>query len=468
MKTLIFNLMALFAVMAFTSTTALAQATEQEENNIVVLASENNDLTTLVAALKAADLVSTLEGEGPFTVFAPTDDAFRALPPEVFSALLKAENRQALVDILKYHVADGKVAAADVTQGIENATDDTPFMASTMNGDFSASLMDGSVELRDAQGNTAMVTQADVMASNGVIHLIDHVLIPANVDVDALMHGGMDHEKKMDDRMGAMNEEADDMMEEGEEMGDEMLDSTQSMAAEMKGEAREMGNEMREGAREMGNEMREGAREMGNELEEEGQEVANEIERAGEETSQAVQRTTTEVGNDVRREMNTTTDRMSNTTRRGTSNNSIVDVAGQNEDFSTLMSAVETAELSDVLGSESEFTVFAPTNEAFNKLSQGENGSALNSGDKEQLRGILSYHVVASRITAEDLQKAIKANKGYFRIQTIDGNSLIASMKDGQVILTDGNGEMATITSTDVAASNGLIHVIDTVLTPKQ
>lgn len=461
--------MAFLAVMAFNPATVLAQTTDQADKNIVQLASENSDLGTLVAALKAADLVSTLEGDGPYTVFAPTDAAFRALPPEVFSALLKAENRPALVEILKYHVADGKVAAADVTAGIEGASDDEPFMASTLNGDFTANLMDGSVQLTDGKGNTALVTTADVMASNGVIHLIDHVLLPDNVDVDALIMNDMEVSDTMEDRLGAVEDEADDEMMEGEmaaeEMGNEMRETAKEAGNEVSETAQEMGNEARETAQAATNEVRETAREMGNEVEEAGREMANEVERAGEETSQAVQRNTTEVGNDVSREM----DDMGNmTTRKTTYGNTIVDVASGNEDFSTLVTAVQAAELGDLLGSDTEFTVFAPTNDAFDKLPEGTVSDLTQSSNKEKLQGILSYHVVASRITAADLMKAIEANKGYFRIQTLGGGSLIASMQDGNVILTDGNGEMATITATDVAASNGLIHSIDGVLMPKE
>ncbi|NRP11697.1 Immunogenic protein MPB70 [Aliiroseovarius sp. xm-d-517] len=122
---------------------------------------------TLAAALDAADLVETLKGDGPFTVFAPTDEAFAALPEGTVETLLKPENKDQLTAILTYHVVPGKVMSGDVVQ-LTSAT--------TVNGsDVSVKVMDGSVMINDAK-----VTTADVGASNGVIHVIDKVLIPAN------------------------------------------------------------------------------------------------------------------------------------------------------------------------------------------------------------------------------------------------------------------------------------------------
>ena len=464
-------------VMLLMPVTVTAQDDMEQDQTIVQLASENSDLTILVAALNAADLTSTLEGDGPFTVFAPTDEAFRALPEEVFQALLKAENRQALVDILKYHVADGQLASSDVTAAIEGE-DSGEYMAGTLNGNFTASLMDGSVSLTDAKGNNATVTQADIMASNGVIHIIDAVLLPENVDVDALMNGSMDEE--MEPELGEVDN-ANGIRRPADEPTNEMI----AEGEEMRQEAAEMGEEGEQAMTEAGQAIEEGVTEAGEEVYETTQEAGQAIEEgvteAGqemEETAQDVRRTTQEVGSDVteqNQEMSETVndtdmttmddDNMGNTTRRsmGADNNTIVDVAAANSDFRTLINAVETAELEDVLASDSEFTVFAPTEDAFAKLPSG----TVEGLSKEDLTGVLTYHVIASKISAADLMKAIEANNGYFRIQTMGGNSLIASVEDGNVILTDGNGGTATVTSTDVEASNGVIHVIDTVLMPK-
>lgn len=139
-----------------------AQAADKD---IVDTAVGAGDFTTLAAALEAADLVTTLKGEGPFTVFAPTDAAFAGLPAGTVDELLKPENKQQLIDILTYHVVPGTVNAADVI-GLDEAP--------TVNGKMIDVQVDGSA----VKVNEANVTATDVAASNGVIHVIDQVLLP--------------------------------------------------------------------------------------------------------------------------------------------------------------------------------------------------------------------------------------------------------------------------------------------------
>jgi uncharacterized surface protein with fasciclin (FAS1) repeats len=142
-----------------------------EPGTIVEVAAANEDFETLVAAVTAAGLAETLSGEGPFTVFAPTDEAFDALPEGVLEALLLPENKDALTSILTYHVVSGEVMAADVTAG------DVP----TVEGSTIAITTDGGVKV-----NESNVIATDVDASNGVIHVIDAVMVPPTVDVAAL------------------------------------------------------------------------------------------------------------------------------------------------------------------------------------------------------------------------------------------------------------------------------------------
>jgi uncharacterized surface protein with fasciclin (FAS1) repeats len=142
------------------------EAAMEEKNTIVDIAVADGRFNTLVAAVTAADLVETLSGEGPFTVFAPTDDAFAALPEGTLDSLLLPENKQALTDILLYHVVSGKVMAADVV---------TLTSATTVLGkDVTITVKDGNVYLND----TVQVIITDIEASNGVIHVIDAVLLP--------------------------------------------------------------------------------------------------------------------------------------------------------------------------------------------------------------------------------------------------------------------------------------------------
>jgi len=144
----------------------------------------------------------------------------------------------------------------------------------------------------------------------------------------------------------------------------------------------------------------------------------------------------------------------------------IVGVAAGNENFSTLVTAVKTAGLVETLSSEGPFTVFAPTNDAFAKLPDGTVTSLLMPASKTDLTGILTYHVVAGKFEAAAVIDAIKANNGMFKVKTVQGSEIGLSLKDGKVMLTDANGGMATVVIADVAASNGVIHAIDTVVMP--
>ena len=146
-------------------------------NDIIENAANSNAHTTLVAAVKAAGLVDVLKGDGPFTVFAPTNEAFEALPAGTVESLLKKENQDKLKAVLTYHVLAGDYEAEDVVNAIKKGNGKATFK--TVNGEEVYAMMDGDkVKLKDAAGNVATVTIADVDQSNGVIHVIDKVLLP--------------------------------------------------------------------------------------------------------------------------------------------------------------------------------------------------------------------------------------------------------------------------------------------------
>ena len=144
----------------------------------------------------------------------------------------------------------------------------------------------------------------------------------------------------------------------------------------------------------------------------------------------------------------------------------IVGVAAGNENFSTLVAAVKAAELVETLSGEGPFTVFAPLNSAFEKLPEGTLEGLLKPESKETLTAILTYHVVAGNVKAADVVQAIQDNNGSFVITTVQGGTLTASLDGENVILTDAKGGTSTIVMTDVEASNGIIHAIDTVIMP--
>jgi len=171
---------------AFFSVTSFAQMEKTVEvggalmypsKNIVENAINSKDHTTLVAAVKAAGLVETLQSAGPFTVFAPTNDAFSLLPAGTVETLLKPENKAKLTGILTYHVVAGKWDAASLEEKIKESGG-TAELVTVAGGKLWAMKKDKNILLKDENGGWAKITIRDVYQSNGVIHVIDHVLIP--------------------------------------------------------------------------------------------------------------------------------------------------------------------------------------------------------------------------------------------------------------------------------------------------
>ena len=145
----------------------------------------------------------------------------------------------------------------------------------------------------------------------------------------------------------------------------------------------------------------------------------------------------------------------------------IVGVAAANPDFSTLVTAVKAANLVETLSGAGPFTVFAPTNAAFEKLPAGTVETLLKPESLDKLTAVLTYHVVSGKFEAAAVIEAINNSKGKFTVKTVQGENLTLSLKDGKVILTDAKGGTSTVILADVAASNGVIHAVDTVLMPK-
>ena len=147
------------------------------QKTVVDVAVGSKAHTTLVAAVKAADLVGTLQSAGPFTVFAPTNEAFAKLPKGTVETLLKPENKSTLTTILTYHVIAGNLDAAAVVKAINDGKGKVTLKA-VSGGTLTASLKNGKVILTDEKGGTATVTATDLKAGNGVVHVIDAVVLP--------------------------------------------------------------------------------------------------------------------------------------------------------------------------------------------------------------------------------------------------------------------------------------------------
>lgn len=280
--------------------------------NLVQVLQADSRFSTLVAAVKAAGLVETLSGSSKFTVFAPSNKAFEALPAGTLESLLKPENKEKLKSILLYHVAAGSLKASDVLAKDSIAT---------------AQGKSVSVDAVNAKINMSNIVKTDILASNGVVHEIDAVLLPPP------------EENKSADSSPAM-------------MAPKSLTAT--LAAEPR--------------------------------------------------------------------------------------------------FSILVAAVKAAGLAETLSGTSNFTVFAPSNKAFEALPAGTVESLLKPENKEKLKGILLYHVAAGSLKAGDV--LAKSS-----IPTAQGKSV---MIDAMKVKINGAG----IIKTDILASNGVIHEIDAVLLP--
>jgi uncharacterized surface protein with fasciclin (FAS1) repeats len=165
MKSFAFSLLALVGLVSGLAASGAAEESKTKEQTIVGVAAGNPEFSTLVAAIKAAGLTRTLNGDGPFTVFAPTNEAFEKLPKGTLEELLKPENKKKLAAILTYHVARGKVLAADVVKLDK---------VETLQGQEAKV----SVGKRGVKIDGAKVVQTDIMAKNGVIHVIDSVILP--------------------------------------------------------------------------------------------------------------------------------------------------------------------------------------------------------------------------------------------------------------------------------------------------
>ncbi len=280
------------------------------EQDIVDIAAGNQDFSILVAALQKADLVGALQGDGPFTVFAPTNAAFEKLLSSLGITAEDLLNHPQLKEVLLYHVVSGKVMSTDLQNGMQATT----LSSQTITVDLTSGV----------KINSSNVTAADIEATNGVIHVIDTVLVPSTFQL------------------------------------------TQEPAVPA----------------------------------------------------------------------------------------TVVDVALSNSDFSILVAALQKADLVGALQGEGPFTVFAPTNAAFEKLIANLGISAADLLNQPDLSKVLLYHVVSGKVMSTDLSDGLAA-------KTLNGENLVFDLNGGVKV------NASNVISADIVAGNGVIHVIDTVLVPQ-
>ena len=413
---------------------------EPEPQTIVDIAVADGRFNTLVAAVVAADLAETLSGEGPFTVFAPTDEAFAKLPEGTVEALLA--DIPALTDILLYHVVSGAVLAEDVVM-----LDAAPTL---LGENVSIRVEGGMVYLNDAQ-----VIITDIIASNGVIHVIDSVLLPPQEEeslgtiVDIAVADG-----RFETLVAAVvaADLAETLSDEGpftvfaptDEAFAELPEGTiEALLADIPALTAILlyhvvaGEVLAEDV--VALDYIETLLEKDIEIRvKDGMVYLNDAQ---------VIITDVMADNGVIHVIDTV---LLPPESAGT----IVDIAVADGRFTTLVTALTEAELVETLSGKGRFTVFAPTDEAFGKLPSGTIEALL--ADIPSLTNILLYHVVGGRVLAEDVVLLEEA-------ETLLGETVTIRIEDGKVFIND-----AEVIITDIIATNGVIHVIDSVLLPPE
>lgn len=424
--------------------------------NVVDIISASESHETLEAAVVAAGLAETLQGEGPFTVFAPTDEAFAALPEGTLEALL-ADPSGDLTNILLFHVAGAKVMSSELSNG--------QLIETVLGKNVVVSITEGKVFI-----NGAEVTVADIEADNGVVHVIDAVLIPdmrpatvvdialGNDDFSILV-AALTREDLTTDFVGALSGEGpftvfaptnDAFAALLEELGASSLNDIDAATLEAVLQMHVIA------AKVMSSDLSEGMTAetlLGQELTfslEDGAAITDPNGRISNITAVDV-----EAQNGVVHVI----DKVILSDMRPAT---VVDIALGSDDFSILVAALTRDDLSidfvGALSGEGPFTVFAPTNDAFVALLDELGASSLDDIDAATLESVLQMHVIPARVMSTDLSEGLTA-------ATLLGQELTFSLEGGASI-TDPNGRMSNITAVDVDAQNGVVHVIDKVILP--
>jgi len=366
-------------------------------NNIFAVADASKSFNVLTGLLRLTNLDEVLKG-GSYTVFAPTDTAFASLPPETFRALLKPENRQTLIEILKYHVIAGDMTSSSLKSGAFKTVE--------------GANVDVNVGSSGVTVGGATVTQPDIKASNGVIHVIDKVIVPSAIATtvtsmlgpNALTPRSFSELTSSRSSSTTMSSRSTSMSTGSGSMT--MSPSSTSMSAGSGSTRMSSGsNSMR---------MSSGSSSM---------------------SSGSGSSSTT---------MNSSAT---------TANSNLVAVAASNNSFKMLTAALKATGLDQKLASGGPYTIFAPTDEAFDALPEGVVEELLKPENRDTLIKILTYHVVQGEKSSSTLQSGAT--------ETLEGASVQVNVSSSGVMVND-----AKVVQPDIQASNGVIHVIDKVILP--
>merc|ERR1711957_298806 len=384
------------------------------EPNIVELAESVDDLSTLVTAVVAGGLVETLSSAGPFTVFAPSNEGFAALPAGTVESLLKPENKATLVDILTYHVLPMQATAADVEQIGTQSVAGNFGLTSTVEGlPLRVVAANGKISVGSTTEELRTVIAADNFASNGVVHIIDGVMV-----------GSFESEKSI--RLTSETRTFDvkdgkcyqlSVVSESDQLND------QRIICEPNGDAYILQYKSSDGS------------------------CYNEI-----------------VDSHGNRNYYRKGQLLSSNLKFDCSpavEFSIVELAESDSDLSTLVAAVVAGDLVDTLSSAGPFTLFAPTNEGFAALGQAALDTLMKPENKAQLVDILTYHVLSGKVLSTDLT-------AFQEVPTVEGKKLHITVFGGVVKVgaSLASKDLKQVTAADNRASNGVVHIINGVMLP--
>ena len=431
MKQKIVNLFISFLLVISFLPVSSVKAASMASGTIVDIASSDPQFSTLVAAVKAAGLADTLSGTGPFTVFAPTNAAFSKLGKTTIDALLADPEK--LKSILTYHVVSKQLAASDVL-GMSSV--------STVNGANAViSLKNGAAYI-----NNARITKTDIMASNGVIHVIDTVILPPSMDIVDTAAANPQFKTLVAAVKAAGL--VDTLKGTGPftvfaptdaafaKLGSKTIDALLADPAKLKSI---LTYHVVPGSVYSGDVVKLSSAKTVN-----GADAVISVKNGQVYINNArVVATDILTTNGVIHVIDTVILPPSM---------DIVDTAAANPQFKTLVAAVKAAGLVDTLKGTGPFTVFAPTDAAFAKLGSKTIDALL--ADPAKLKSILTYHVVPGSVYSGDVVKLSSA-------KTVNGADAVISVKNGQVYINN-----ARVVATDILTTNGVIHVIDTVILP--
>ncbi len=428
----------ILALILFASSNVFAAG----HQNIVEIASGNEDFSILVAALQEAELVETLQGTGPFTVFAPTDAAFAALLAELGVSASYLLGHPQLSEILTYHVVAGKVMSTDLVDGMTPAT---------VNGETITIDLDGGVMVNDAN-----VTTADVNASNGVIHIIDKVLIPSDFELYPTVVDIAVNNAGFSTLVAALTKAGLVSTLQGDGPFTVFAPTDAAFAAllaDLGVSAEYLLNhpQLAEiltyhvvAGKVMSTDLVDGM----TPATVNGETITVDLDGGVMINNAKVTLANLEAGNGVVHVI----DKVlvpSDFNLYPT----VVDIALNNPNFSILVAALQKADLVDALLGDGPFTVFAPTNAAFEDLLEALGITAEELLAQPDLAKVLLFHVVSGKVMSTDLTDGLMA-------PTLNGESVTFDLDGGVKV----NG--ATVTAADLEAGNGVIHVIDKVIIP--